>query len=127
MLGVVDPPAGKRHYSACRAGLLEKSYLKVYYQLKRRYPFYTRQNAVQFRMQLLLNALSGGCFSGNLKLLFRSLRPRAKLKALRILLQKPAEVTDDGTVIHCLNCPDATIKNGRLVPLCLADKVRGNQ
>jgi Radical SAM superfamily/4Fe-4S single cluster domain len=127
LMGVVDLPTGNRHYSACRSGLLEKSYLKIYYWLKRRYPFYTRQDSRQFRLQLLLNAISGGCFFGNMKLLFHSLRPQAKLKALRILLQKPAEVASDGTVIHCLNCPDATIKNGRLVPLCLVDKVRENQ
>ena len=124
LLGVVDLPNDNCRHSACRAGLIERSYLKAYYWLRRRYPFYTRQNSGQFRLQLLLNALSGGCFSGNLKLLLHSLRSQAKLKALRILLQKPAEVAEDGTVIHCLNCPDATIKNGCLIPLCLADKVR---
>ncbi|MBN2641309.1 MAG: radical SAM protein [Victivallales bacterium] len=124
LTGVVNLPDGKKYYASCHTGLIEKIYLQIYYCFKRRYPFYTHQNALQFRMQLLLNAFSGGCLFGNLKLLTYSLRRKAKLRALRILLQQPAEVIDNGTVVHCRNCPDATVKNGRLVPLCLADKVR---
>ena len=74
-------------------------------------------------MQLFLNALSGGRFLHNLMFLLRSCGRGSRLAAKKILFQCPAVVREDGAVIHCFNCPDAVVKNGTLVPVCISDKI----
>ncbi len=38
-----------------------------------------------------------------------------------LVFQKPPNLTPDGEIEACKDCPDATIRDGHLVPLCLAD------
>ncbi|HPS01893.1 MAG TPA: radical SAM protein [Candidatus Sumerlaeota bacterium] len=109
-----------------KASAFEKLYLSLALCLNGRFPMYQKQNSSQFRVQLILNALMGGDFLGNLKVLLHSFRYGTRLRAKRLLFQCPAEVGKDGAVTHCLNCPDAVVKGERLIPACLADKVPNN-
>jgi hypothetical protein len=84
---------------------------------------YQRQNPALFRVHLILNALTGGKFIQNLFFLLRSVDKGTRLCAKKVLFQSPAYVKDDGIVVHCFNCPDAVVKNGTLVPVCISDKV----
>jgi hypothetical protein len=105
-----------------RASLLEKFYLRLHRFLTGRYPFYQPQKPLMLRVQLLLNAVSGGRLFRNMKLLFKSLGPKTLLRYKKLLFQKTADVGADGGVIHCRDCPDAVLKNGHLVPVCINDK-----
>jgi organic radical activating enzyme len=41
-----------------------------------------------------------------------------------IVIQTPPEVDEAGRLISiCYHCPDATVRNGRLMPVCLADHI----
>lgn len=44
-------------------------------------------------------------------------------RVLRFGFQQPPRRLADGTYEACLDCPDATIRNGQLVNLCLVDKL----
>lgn len=44
-----------------------------------------------------------------------------KVKALRVCFQQGPNRREDGSYETCLDCPDAVVRNGRLVNLCLAD------
>ena len=104
------------------ASLAEKCFLKLHFALKKHYPFYSRQNPAAFKAQLLFNAFSGGGSRAS-SAFYASLSHGSETAAKRILCQRLAEVADDGSVVHCSNCPDAVLKNGELVPLCISDKV----
>ena len=106
-----------------RASMFERIYLYLSHFFTGRYPMYQRQNSVLFRIQLLLNALTGGRCMQNILFLLRSGGSGARISAKKILFQCPALMNEDGIVIHCLNCPDAVVKNGTLVPVCISDKV----
>lgn len=106
-----------------RASTFERLYLFLSRFFTGRYPMYQRQNPTLFRLQLFLNALTGGRFMRNLLFLLRSGGRGSRLAAKKILFQCPAVIRDDGSVIHCYNCPDAVVKNGALVPVCISDKV----
>ncbi len=108
---------------AAKASAFERAYLALSLRFAGKYPMYRRQSTTQLIVHLALNALTGGDFGGNMKFLFGSLLFPGRLGAKRLLFQCPAEVEADGTVVHCRNCPDAVVKNGELVPVCLADKV----
>jgi len=108
---------------AAKASAFEKAFLALSLRFAGRYPMYRRQSTPQLIVHLTLNALAGGDFLGNMKFLIGSLLSPGRLGAKRLLFQCPAEVEADGTVVHCENCPDAVVKNGELIPVCLADKV----
>ncbi|MCY2950755.1 MAG: radical SAM protein [Planctomycetota bacterium] len=110
-------------WTGLRVSAAERLFLAVYRFLRRRYPFYIPQSPGRFRLQLLLNAVTGGVARGNLALLIGSLKKGSNLRAKRLLLQCPAEVAGDGTIVHCAGCPDATIRHGHLVPLCISDQI----
>jgi len=106
---------------------VEKAFLTATRKITGRYPFYQRQNARQTGLHLLLNGLAGGGLWKKLILLTHALRPGSRLTAKRLLFQWPAEVDETGRVIHCNGCPDAVLKDGRLVPLCISDLVTREQ
>lgn len=56
-----------------------------------------------------------------LRLLARALKPGARLLQKSFVFQQGPNVTADGGIEWCKDCPDATIRNGRLVPVCMAD------
>ena len=102
---------------------IEPLFLRLYRRLRGRFPFYLPQAPGKFRLQLFLNALTGGRFRSNLFLLARSLLPSRVLHAKRLLIQCPAQLAPDGTLTHCADCPDATVLHDRLVPICVSDLV----
>ncbi len=115
---------GGHWYRSVQASLVEKMAMLFYRMVKRRYPMYMEQDPDQFRSQLLFNGLFSGNLKAHRKFIDDSKQPGTRLSAKRILFQNPAELTENGTLLHCQCCPDAVIKNGGLVPVCIADKVR---
>ncbi|MGE5125096.1 MAG: radical SAM protein [Betaproteobacteria bacterium] len=48
----------------------------------------------------------------------------ASLRSHYIAIQRPPEIDPgSGELVLCYHCPDATVRNGRLTPVCLADFV----
>ncbi len=60
-----------------------------------------RKKAKEFR---------NACKKGNYRMYYK-----------KLYIQEGPSVTADGKLEVCRSCPDATVKNGRLVPVCLAD------
>lgn len=73
-----------------------------------------------------------------------SLNPRTTFKTLKFLLKllKPGShifhksftyqltgptLNADGSIEYCKDCPDATVRNGKLVPVCMADILSPNR
>lgn len=108
--------------SCCiKASMLEKACLALMFLLSGKYPMYRRQNTLQLIVQLTLNAFLGGDLRGNMRFLAQCCRPNSRLGVKRLLFQCPADIKEDGSVVHCLNCPDAVVKEGKLVPVCISD------
>jgi hypothetical protein len=100
--------------------LLERAFLAVTRWLKGCYPFYVPQDGRRLRSQLLLNGLLTG--NRGARALWRASAGRAEgLSTKRLLLQNPAELLPDGRVAHCACCPDAVLRGGELVPVCICD------
>jgi len=123
VIGTIHAPGQRAILTGLKPSFVEKLYLRLYHLAAGRYPFYQKQNPALFRIQLLLNAVMGGFFLKNIRFLLRSLRPGVAVRYKKLLFQKTADIDSDGNVIHCRNCPDAVIKKGRLVPVCISDKV----
>jgi len=110
------------HHSL-RPTWVERAFLELLRRLTGRYPFFQSQQAGPFALHLLLNGMAGGGLANHLKLLARASRSGARLTAKRFLFQRPASFDTSGRVVHCQCCPDAVVKDGRLVPLCISDQM----
>lgn len=53
--------------------------------------------------------------------LFKLLRPGSTIHYADFTVQQPPKITADGKLSYCNECPDATIRNGVMVPVCMAD------
>lgn len=62
-----------------------------------------------------MNALETGRFLWVLR------RRGARIRSKVLVVQQAPNLTESGEIEHCRNCPDATVRNGEIVPLCLAD------
>lgn len=124
LIGTVVGNSDYAQWSGLQTSAIEPMFLQLFRKLHGRYPFYMPQSPNKFRIQLLLNALTGGRFHANLSLLAGSLAPQRQLRTKRILLQSPAYVGADGKLVHCDQCPDATLINDQLVPVCVSDLIR---
>lgn len=113
-------PSRPSRWRAMTPSAIEPIFVQLVCRIRGRFPFYMPQSPARFRVQMLLNALTGGRVSG-LAFLARSFR--GTLRAKRLLIQSPAELAPDGRLIFCDHCPDATVRHGRLVPICVCDQV----
>jgi hypothetical protein len=123
LIGTVYDEKDNYYAAHVEPSLLEKGAVFCSRVFNGRYPMYLEQNAEKFQKQLALNAWLGGNRSSNKQLLKRSKTPGTRLTTKRILFQNPAELSEDGRLIHCKWCPDAVLKGCSLVPVCIADNV----
>ena len=122
MVGTSHDQGDDLVYAGMVPSLFERGVLWLARRISGRYPMYQAQGNLQLRVQFLLNALLGGHFTSNLGFLLRTLGS-STLRAKRLLFQNPAALDADGQVVHCSCCPDAVLKDGRLIPVCIADRV----
>lgn len=101
-----------------KPSLFEKIYIRLFKLLNGRNIFYLSQNSKKVKSLVFMNALFGN-FS-NFEFLFKNRRKKFINKTF--LIQIVSEVKQ-GKLIHCANCPDAQIKNEKLVPTCVADNI----
>jgi molybdenum cofactor biosynthesis enzyme MoaA len=48
-------------------------------------------------------------------------RPGARIASKHMVFQQGPRLNEEGELEYCKDCPDATVRNGRLVPVCLSD------
>lgn len=109
-------------WHSIKAGGFEKAFLAMTLRATGKYPMYRRQNTFQLMVQLLMNGLTGGDLAGNMKFILECCLSGSRPGLKRLLFQCPAEIGKDGSVTHCLNCPDAVLRKGNLVPVCISDR-----
>ena len=108
-----------KHTQNIRNSKFERFYLKRVKEKTGVYPFFTKQDCIINSIYMLLNAICGGYLWGNISYLFKSWDKWKKIK--RILIQEPASVNSDGNLEFCESCPDITVRNGKIVPVCVCD------
>ena len=115
-----DSSGRERAWNMVRPGLVERIFLYGYAILYRRSVHWMKSTSAKTKGRLLINGLLGGrlsTFVFALRAIFAGWTVREK----HIIVQYPPRSLGDGRVEFCDSCPDATVKNGRLSPLCLAD------
>lgn len=116
----VDAEGRECDWNQLRPSLLERTFLYGLAICRHRSVHWTRSTSAQLKVRLLLNGLLGGHFSTAVFAL-RATCHGWTLREKHIVVQLPPYSLGDGRVEICDNCPDVSVRNGRLRPLCLAD------
>ena len=110
----------ERAWNMVRPGLVERLFLWGYAILCRRSVHWVRSTSAKAKVRLLLNGLFGGRFS-TLVFALRAIVAGWTVREKHIVVQYPPRSLGGGRIEVCDNCPDATVRGGKLRPLCLAD------
>lgn len=89
-----------------------------------RYPFGNVMSSGRAAATCLLYAATSGSpriMAETAAFLARLARKGAVLRQKCFVFQQGPSVTADGDIEWCKDCPDATVRDGRLVPVCMAD------
>ena len=115
-----DSSGRERAWNMVRPGLVERVFLHGYAALCRRSVHWMKSTTAKAKVRLLVNGLSGGRLS-TLVFALRAIFEGWTVREKHVIVQYPPRSLGDGRVEFCDCCPDATVKDGRLEPLCLAD------
>ena len=107
-------------WNRMRPGLVERGFLWGYALLCRKSLHWVPTTSAKLKSRLLVNGLTGGRISTFLFALRAIIRGWI-VSEKHIIVQLPPYSLGDGRVECCDNCPDATVRNGRLHPVCLGD------
>lgn len=88
-----------------------------------RYGFYYPSHPGRFTVQQLLNAICLHRPLLRLGILMRALLSGRLPRDKHLLVELMPTIGADGRMVICLDCPDATLRDGRLVPVCLVDLI----
>jgi hypothetical protein len=110
-------------HSSLRAGWSDVVLARAFRLFQRRSLFFFKPSSWQFRLQLILNACTGGHTMENVRLLAYS-RQGGSLLDKHIVLQVGPTLREDGEIEICNDCPDAVWQDNALTPVCLADRMR---
>ena len=116
----LDAQGRERAWNEVRPGLLERLALGIAARVFHRSFYWVRSTSARQKLHLLLNGLTGGRLSTFVFALNAIVRGWT-LKEKHVIVQLPPHSLGDGRIEFCDGCPDATIRNGHLNPLCLGD------
>ena len=122
LIAVTQAPDGRRFRAGIKSAASDRLLSKLLRLLSKRNVFLFTPTRWQFRLQLACNAVTGGNFATNWRIIFQSLAGH-RLMDKHILLQAGPTLHTDGEIEFCDNCPDAVWQDNALVPVCLADRM----
>ena len=102
----------------------------VSHAIRGTYPFEQqlgRSGAVALCLAQAAASLDPGVMRETRRFLAGLREPGAEIVQKSLIFQQGPNVTEAGELEVCRDCPDATIRNGRLMPLCLADALSPQQ
>jgi len=88
------------------------------------YPFEMCYNRFQSYFLCLIYAFTTLEFRTiikTLKFLSRPLIKGSRISFKHVVFQEGPYINNEGELVHCRECPDATVRNGKILPVCMAD------
>ena len=116
----VDSSGRERAWNMVRPGLAERVFLWGCALLFRRSVHWIKSTSAKTKARLVVNGLFGGRFS-TLAFAVRAVLHGWRVLEKHIIVQYPPRSLGGGRVEFCDSCPDATVVDGRLRPLCMSD------
>jgi hypothetical protein len=117
---VVTGPGGFR-YLRVKSGWMDRGLLWLLRRLTGRFAFYVKPRSGMIAAHVVLNALARGRIAEAARFLAAARGPRGRLGAKRLVFDNGPMLTYDGRLACADPCPNRSVRNGRLAPVCLSD------
>lgn len=102
-----------------RSGRVDRALVRVSRLIAGRYLYFTPNRALANAVQILVNGLGSRRPLRALVFLLGAIG--APLSMKRLVFENAPRITAEGTVNCCDFCPNSTVRDGVVVPVCLAD------
>lgn len=106
-----------------RPGAADERLIRLSKKLSGRYMYYCKPVPAVIATQLIINAFATGTIWKTIRFLGKAFLPGHSLRAKRVVFENAPVVMQDGTVNCCDFCPNSTARNGKVIPVCIADHV----
>lgn len=101
------------------SGRADRALVKASRLIAGRYPYFTPNLTLANAVQILVNGLCSGHPLRAMAFLIGAIGVPLRMK--RLVFENAPRITASGTVNCCDFCPNATVRDGAVVPVCLAD------
>lgn len=102
----------------------DKMLLSISRIIAGRYIYYSKQNSIIIiGIQVLINGLAKLNFFNSISFLFKSMLRNKSLRGKRFVFENAPFITSKGKISCCDLCPNSTVRDGKIVPLCFADYI----
>ncbi len=109
------------YYFRIKSNLADKMLLNLIHFIGGRPIFYSGQNQAITYLRVLLNAVTGFRFVEGAKFLGKAFHSQARIRSKGLIFENGPILNDNGELSCCEFCTNATVRNGQLVPICVAD------
>ncbi len=109
-------------YLAMHPSRIDRSLIRLAGLVAGRYPYFTPHSKSAALVQILCNAIGSCRPLSTLSFLFRAIGRPLRIK--RMVFENTPRLTASGSVNCCDACPNSTVRDGKVVPVCLADHSR---
>jgi len=86
-----------------------------------KFSYYFRPDSPAAAVQVFFNSLATGRLLEGIKFLLGLRSKKASLRSKRIIVENGARIDASGEAACCSFCPNATVRDGKLTRICLAD------
>ncbi|MBN8458660.1 MAG: radical SAM protein [Verrucomicrobia bacterium] len=107
---------------AMRPTRIDRSLIRLAGLVAGRFPYFTPHSTAAALAQILCNAIGSGRPLSTLAFLVRAVGRPLRIK--RMVFENTPRLTASGSVNCCDACPNSTVRDGKVVPVCLADHAR---
>lgn len=116
----LDPDGRVAGFASAPPSLFERAVFAVFRLFRVQLPYRLKAKRSGILLRLALNALAGGPVK-NLAFVFAAVFRRQRVRPKHLVVEALPELSADGKIEHCDPCVDATVRDGKLFPPCLAD------
>ena len=119
----------KKNYEIFRikSNHFDKMLIYVHRLISGRFAFYFKHRSFVTAARVIVNAAITGRFHEGINFLNRAREKDCRLRAKSLVFESGPRLTGKGEISCCVFCPNATLRNGKLVHLCLADSLEENE
>ncbi len=107
-------------FASAPPSLFERALFAAFRLFRVQLPYRIKATRFGILVRLALNALTGGPMK-NLAFVFAAVFRHQRIQPKHLVVEALPELSVDGKIEHCDPCVDATVRDGKLFPPCLAD------
>jgi len=111
----------KYTYHKIQSCWIDKMLIKLSRIITGRYLYYCKQKSAIISVLVLINSLAKFNLLKSTRFIFRAMPAKNSMKGKRLVFENTPVINSNGEINCCEFCPNLTVRDKKIVPVCLAD------